>query len=649
MALLLVADKVMTGYPDSVILESGQIVIGRLNTNHIVLADGKVEPIHAMVEFDSETGLTSIVDMASDLGVFLNGERIDVTAPLKSGDVITIGGAAITVKDHDLNASAKGQAKDAEGAKGQQPRVANARILFTAEKERRTGSTLEVVAFWDQSILDVRHYGGDQLAGEDLRSNKVILGNEHDGELIGVGPKANTRNLKLADVKGSKAVVYLNDEMRARVRRGARFEQIKGPSEVQLSGNDMALIQHGTISYFMTRVAVPNPVLKKVEELDGKPIIFAYASALYLIIAILLGILNASAPPAEVVSDEAWQTQFAVRTPTPKPTKQAEPPAPKPTVAIKTPPPQKSTPTPTPRPTQAAKPQPTAKPSATKPAPVQRPENQVKKPDKTPSEKPKSKDVSLGPKDPKAAAGNSGGKSGGTSGAFASQRQGNEKSSNAGTETGKEDLASLANLDKLGSELGKTINASGAGEIATGIKSNSGGAGKARGSGARGSFGMGGVGSGNSVSSGGPGDALKGLGAGGFGGGGDGAGGRRGGGAGGGKINISSVSAPASDSVVEGSLTKAEIEAVIKANLAKIKACYERRLQAKRDLAGRVLTRFVIAGSGSVSSASVENSDLGDGPTESCITNEIKRWKFPLPRGGGQVNVKYPFVFAPRS
>jgi TonB family protein len=654
MALLLVANKVMTGYPNSVVLESGQIIIGRLTNNHLVLSDGAVEPIHAMIEIDPETGVSSVIDMASEIGVLLNGRRIDVSANIKVGDKLSIGDATIEVQTAADATAAKNDSKDGgadargEDGKAQPGRVSNGRVLFTAEKDRRTGSTLEVVAFWDQSILDVRHYGGEQIAGDEPRSNKVILGNEHDGELIGVGPKANTRNLKLADVKGSKAVVYLNDEMRARIRRGARFEQMKGPAEVQLSANDMALIQHGTISYFLTRVSLPNPVLRKIDDLDGKPVIFAYASALYLILALLIGIANANNPPQENADDEAWATQFTVRTPTPKPTDKAEPPAPKPTVAIKTPAPEKkSTPPPKPKPTEPPKPVGTPKPVP--PTNVQRatpkPEAPAKNQGPVTGEKPKTKDPFLGPQN-KGNAGNSGGPKGGTSGAFAGQRQGNDKNSMMGVEGGKKDELGGLNLDALGSDIGKTINAEGAGKIAIGVKANGGGLGGGSGSGKRGSMGLGGIGEGNSISAGGPGDALKGLGAGGFGSGGNGAGGRRDSG-GGGKIRVGSVSAPAGDSVLEGNLSKEEIEAVIRANLAKIKACYERRLQAKRGLQGRVMSKFVISPDGRVSTASISQSDLGDGPTETCIASEIKRWKFPLPRGGGQVSVTYPFVFTP--
>lgn len=658
MAIFLVASKVVPGFPDSFVLESGQVILGRLTNNHLVLPGSNIEPIHAMIELDPETGVASVLDMASETGVSVNGKRIEVSAALKVGDRIAIGDVVIEVKEP---VETKAQVQPAkEAATGPQfrnetgavnvPRIVNSRLLFAAEKDRRTGSTLEVVAFWDQSILDVRHYGGEQISPDDeIRSNKVIIGNESDGDLIGVGPKGNTRHLKLAEVKGSKAVVFLNDEMRARVRRGARFEQVKGPADVQLSANDMVLIQHGTISYFMTRVSLPRPVLKSVDDIDGKPVIFAYAGLLYAVLALLIAVANANNPPTDEVNDEAWANMFVVRTPTPRPSDKPEPPAPKPTVAIKTPAPEKKTPPPEPKPKQTPRQVATARPVV--PAVVKRedpkPESPAKKQGPVTGEKKTTKDPFLGPKN-NASAGNGGGTKGGTSGAFAGQRQGNDKASMMGVEGGKKDDLGGLNLDALGSDIGKTINADGAGKIAIGVKANGGGLGGGSGSGKRGSMGLGGIGQGNSISSGGPGDALKGLGAGGFGGGGSGAGGGRNSG-GGGKIMVGSVSAPAGDSVLEGSLSREEIEAVIRANLAKIKACYERFLQAKRNLAGRVQTKFVIAPDGTVSSSDIQRSDLSHGPTENCIAKEITRWKFPHPRGGGEVKVSYPFVFTPSS
>jgi hypothetical protein len=96
----------------------------------------------------------------------------------------------------------------------------------------------------------------------------------------------------------------------------------------------------------------------------------------------------------------------------------------------------------------------------------------------------------------------------------------------------------------------------------------------------------------------------------------------------------------------KGNLTKQEIESVIRSNLRDIKNCYEGGLKAKSNLNGRVMTQFIIARNGRVKTAKVESSELNHSPTENCITNEIRRWQFPLPRGGGEVTVNYPFVFS---
>ena len=77
MALFLVANKVSPGYPDSFVLESGQVIVGRLTTNHLVLNGSKVEPIHAMIELDPTTGIATVVDMASEIGVLVNDQKID--------------------------------------------------------------------------------------------------------------------------------------------------------------------------------------------------------------------------------------------------------------------------------------------------------------------------------------------------------------------------------------------------------------------------------------------------------------------------------------------------------------------------------------------------------------------------------------------
>ena len=46
-----------------------------------------------------------------------------------------------------------------------------------------------------------------------------------------------------------------------------------------------------------------------------------------------------------------------------------------------------------------------------------------------------------------------------------------------------------------------------------------------------------------------------------------------------------------------------------------------------------------------VIAAAVQESTVEDRTLESCITERIRRWGFPEPRGGGVVVVTYPFVF----
>lgn len=97
--------------------------------------------------------------------------------------------------------------------------------------------------------------------------------------------------------------------------------------------------------------------------------------------------------------------------------------------------------------------------------------------------------------------------------------------------------------------------------------------------------------------------------------------------------------------IVSGSLDMETIRRIIRQHAAEYKYCYEKQLNVKRDLAGKVTLKFTISGSGSVIAASVEDSTMGDRDVESCLVDKVKRWVFPEPKGGGIVIVKYPFVF----
>ena len=94
----------------------------------------------------------------------------------------------------------------------------------------------------------------------------------------------------------------------------------------------------------------------------------------------------------------------------------------------------------------------------------------------------------------------------------------------------------------------------------------------------------------------------------------------------------------------QGDLDKAIIRRYIKRNIQKIQYCYEKELVAKPTLAGTVLASFYIEPSGKVGRATGSGVDP---EVANCIANVIKGIEFPKPKGGGGVQVNYPFSFRP--
>ncbi len=158
-------------------------------------------------------------------------------------------------------------------------------------------------------------------------------------------------------------------------------------------------------------------------------------------------------------------------------------------------------------------------------------------------------------------------------------------------------------------------------------------------------FGSGGLGT-RGFGSGGGGNALGigGLGTKGRGGGGGASGYGMAGGAIGGKRQ-SAIRAGGGQAVIMGALDRAVIDAYIRRNLAKIQWCYEKELNKDPKLFGKVVINFIIDKNGEVSSSKVGRSTMGNANVEECIAGQIKKIRFPQPKGGGIVVVNYPFVF----
>lgn len=132
------------------------------------------------------------------------------------------------------------------------------------------------------------------------------------------------------------------------------------------------------------------------------------------------------------------------------------------------------------------------------------------------------------------------------------------------------------------------------------------------------------------------------------GGGGYGTKGKGGGQAGYGKLSLtgsagSNPIALTQEATMDSGLDRDQIAAVVNRNMGQIRFCYEQGLQGDPSLNGRVAIDFTISGAGQVSAAQVANTTLNSKMVEECIVMRLKTWKFPLPQGGVNVKVVYPF------
>lgn len=99
------------------------------------------------------------------------------------------------------------------------------------------------------------------------------------------------------------------------------------------------------------------------------------------------------------------------------------------------------------------------------------------------------------------------------------------------------------------------------------------------------------------------------------------------------------------EAIIDGGLDRDVIDGVIQRNMGQIRFCYEQGLQLDASLSGRVGVKFVIGSNGQIKVADVENTTLNSKQIEDCILLRLRSWKFPLPDGGVDVKVSYPFSF----
>jgi hypothetical protein len=122
-------------------------------------------------------------------------------------------------------------------------------------------------------------------------------------------------------------------------------------------------------------------------------------------------------------------------------------------------------------------------------------------------------------------------------------------------------------------------------------------------------------------------------------GGGTGTGTGTGGGPGEAKVGMS-----AGNGSARGGLTAEQIRRVVMAHRGSLQACYEIEAQRNPNLKGGVTVQWQIDPSGSVSSASLAGTTMGNPRVEGCVVRQVKSWHFPSSESPS--STEWPFKFS---
>jgi outer membrane biosynthesis protein TonB/pSer/pThr/pTyr-binding forkhead associated (FHA) protein len=633
-----------------------RILVGSALSSDIRIQQNSVSNVHAVVEMD-EKGHAHVFDMASETGVFVNGKKV-LSEELKDGDELKIGFATLTFGKQAVS-DAQAQLPPSavrSSSSGQRKLFYDTQEDFRPlilEDERNviqifdypagTEQALQVVMYWGDVILDVRHL---------VEKKDITLGETREATFCVPGFHTPFTFISY----GTDASLEFTQEMKGVLRSGRQMIALDQlPSRrITLKKDDLAKVQFRDISFYVSYSPVP-PHLRRQRVLERDPLFTRiwFTSVLTTIAIILL--LVSMEPKKELEMEELPPRVATIifkpaPPPLPPPPKPKEVKPPEPPKELKPPEPPKPKPIPPKPPVRKSEP-PKELPKQVKPP--------VTPPKTTPSEKPVTQAANQVRGEAQRPAGGNQGEGARARGEEGRKGEpGKPKSPvgmyssrgnpNVNTPT-KSEVRGQGNVEALFSDIGgsisKNLAASGAGASAAGER--------LRGFGAFTTEGVGGLGNvGTGRGGGGTSQNVQGLGTKGLG---DGASGTGLGAIGsGGNLSGTGRGRPAvevgnaTDTVIMGGLDKSVIDEYIKRHMSQIRYCYVKELNTSQaPFTGRVLTRFVISGSGRVSQSGVESSSLGNASVERCLTDVIRKIVFPEPLGGGVVEVSYPFSFTP--
>jgi TonB family protein len=113
-----------------------------------------------------------------------------------------------------------------------------------------------------------------------------------------------------------------------------------------------------------------------------------------------------------------------------------------------------------------------------------------------------------------------------------------------------------------------------------------------------------------------------------------------------GKIELS-LSNPSVLHPLIGGRSRASIMLVVQQNLQALRYAYNKRLQEKPGLKGKIMIRFAIDEFGKVIFCDIAGSSLPDRGLEQTVVSQIRSWVFDkIDKPGDVTEVEYPFVFS---
>ena len=94
-----------------------------------------------------------------------------------------------------------------------------------------------------------------------------------------------------------------------------------------------------------------------------------------------------------------------------------------------------------------------------------------------------------------------------------------------------------------------------------------------------------------------------------------------------------------------GSIDPEKVREIVSSHRPALRDCYQRAVLENPSLAGRCTVHIVVAGDGTVGSASLQGSTVRSLSLGRCLLQLVRTWRFPAPADGKALAVDYPLLF----